>query len=165
MPQKKLPNSVKKNNLNNSLNVDSDLDNLIETLTILEKWLMKSGLEEVEVGREGRHMRLKKPSLAAPAAMAAAPMAAVAASAPVPAAESGYTFKAPLVGTFYAAGSPEAKPFVQVGTAVKQGQVVGIIEAMKTMNQITTDTAGVVQKVLIQNGQPVEFGQPLFVIA
>lgn len=142
-----------------------ELDSLLETLSALERWLMKSSLEEVEVGRDGRHMRLKKPSLAAPVAMAAAPLAAAAAAATVPAAETGYTFKAPLVGTFYAASGPEAQPFVQVGSTVKQGQVVGIIEAMKTMNQITTDTAGVVQKVLIQNGQPVEFGQPLFVIA
>jgi acetyl-CoA carboxylase biotin carboxyl carrier protein len=164
MPQKKLPNVVK-NKKNKNLNVNSELDKLIEALTVLEKWLMKSGLEEVEVGRDGRHMRLKKPSLTAPVAMAAAPLVAAAAPAAASAAETGYTFKAPLVGTFYAAGTPEAKPFVQVGSAVKQGQVVGIIEAMKTMNQITTDTAGVVQKVLIQNGQPVEFGQPLFVIA
>lgn len=144
-----------------------ELNELLETLSALEKWLMKSGLEEIEVGKDGRHMRLKKPS-AAPVMAASAPAAVAtpAAVAPQAAADSAENiFKSPLVGTFYAANSPEAPAFVNVGDAVKEGQVLGIVEAMKTMNQIVADRSGTVQKILVKNGSPVEFGQPLFVIA
>lgn len=143
------------------------LSKLLENLTILEGWLMKSGLEELEADLAGQRVRLKKPSqgamFAAPIAMPA-PAAAPAAN-PAAAVEANNTFKAPLVGTFYAASGPDAAPFVQVGTEVREGQVLGIIEAMKTMNQITADRAGKVTKVLVKNGQAVEFGQPLFIIA
>jgi acetyl-CoA carboxylase biotin carboxyl carrier protein len=138
---------------------------LLETLSALEQWLMKSGLEEIEVETESRHVRLKKPSVAvahqAPVAMAPAAPATTTAAADTAA----NAFTSPLVGTFYAASSPEAPAFVSVGTAVKEGQVLGIVEAMKTMNQLTSDRSGTVQKILVKNGSPVEFGQPLFVIA
>lgn len=140
---------------------------LLETLSALEAWLMKSGLEEIEVGKDGRHMRLKKPSVGQAFVAAAAPVASAAPAAKATAVEdnSANTFTSPLVGTFYAASSPEAPAFVSVGTAVKEGQVLGIVEAMKTMNQLTSDRSGTVQKILVKNGSPVEFGQPLFVIA
>ncbi|MGH8675351.1 MAG: acetyl-CoA carboxylase biotin carboxyl carrier protein [Burkholderiales bacterium] len=80
-------------------------------------------------------------------------------------AEQGQLVKAPMVGTFYRAASPDAKPFVEVGQAVKKGDTVCIIEAMKLMNEIETDVSGVVKAVLVENGQPVEYGQPLFLIA
>jgi len=73
--------------------------------------------------------------------------------------------KSPMVGTFYRSGSPGAKPFVEVGDTVKEGDALCIIEAMKLMNEIESDKAGVVKAILVENGQPVEFGQPLFVIA
>ncbi len=99
-----------------------------------------------------------------PAATAAAP-AAAAAAAPVPvAASTDLTVTAPMVGTFYSAPAPGAKAFVDIGSEVKQGDVLCIIEAMKMMNQIESDKAGRVVSVLAKNGDPVEFGQPLFVI-
>jgi acetyl-CoA carboxylase biotin carboxyl carrier protein len=99
-----------------------------------------------------------------PAAAAPAPAAAVA-SAPVPvAASSDLTVTAPMVGTFYSAPAPGAKAFVDIGSEVKQGDVLCIIEAMKMMNQIESDKGGRVVSVLAKNGDPVEFGQPLFVI-
>ncbi|HEY0821468.1 MAG TPA: acetyl-CoA carboxylase biotin carboxyl carrier protein [Rhizobacter sp.] len=107
---------------------------------------------------------------AAPAAASAAPVAA-AAPAPVaaaaeaaPAAPAGHVVKSPMVGTFYGAASPGAKPFASVGTVVKEGDPICIIEAMKIMNEIEADKSGTVTQVLAQNGQAVEFGQPLFVI-
>jgi acetyl-CoA carboxylase biotin carboxyl carrier protein len=99
---------------------------------------------------------------AAPAAVAPAP-AAAAAEAPA-AAPAGKVIKSPMVGTFYRAASPGAKPFVDVGDAVKAGQAVCIIEAMKIMNEIESDLEGRVVKMLCENGQAVEFGQPLFVL-
>ena len=103
----------------------------------------------------------------APAAPAAAPAPAVAAepaAAPV-AAEDTRTINSPMVGTFYRAPSPGAKPFADVGQKVKAGDTVCIIEAMKLLNEIETEYDGVIKEILVENGQPVEFGQPLFVIA
>ena len=100
---------------------------------------------------------------AAPAPAAAAP-APAAAAAPAPAAETGHVVKSPMVGTFYRASSPGAKPLVEVGQEVKAGQPLCIIEAMKIMNEIEADHDGTVTRVLCENGQAVEFGQPLFVI-
>ena len=77
----------------------------------------------------------------------------------------GAVVKAPMVGTFYRASAPDAKPFAEVGQAVKKGETVCIIEAMKLMNEIETDVSGVIKAVLVENGQPVEYGQPLFLIA
>lgn len=98
---------------------------------------------------------------AAPAAVAAAAPAAI---AEVAAAPTGHQVKSPMVGTFYGASSPGAAPFVAVGDAVKKGQTVCIIEAMKLLNEIEADADGVITQILAQNGDPVEFGQPLFLI-
>jgi len=102
---------------------------------------------------------------AAPAASAASIVSAPApVAAPVPTEPVGHTVKSPMVGTYYGAASPGAKPFVEVGTVVKEGQPICIIEAMKIMNEIEADKAGTVTKILCENGQAVEFGQPLFII-
>ena len=86
------------------------------------------------------------------------------ASAPAPAEAEGHTVKSPMVGTFYRAGAPGSKPFVEVGDSVQVGDTLCIIEAMKLMNEIEADKAGVVKAILVENGQPVEYGQPLVVI-
>ena len=89
----------------------------------------------------------------------------VAAAAPAdPAVPEGHVVKSPMVGTFYRSASPEAKAFVELGQTVKKGETVCIIEAMKLMNEIESDADGVVKEILIENGQPVEYGQPLFII-
>ena len=101
---------------------------------------------------------------AAPAAAPAPAVAAEPAAAPV-AAEDTRPINSPMVGTFYRAPSPGAKPFADVGQKVKAGDTVCIIEAMKLLNEIETEYDGVIKEILVENGQPVEFGQPLFVIA
>jgi acetyl-CoA carboxylase biotin carboxyl carrier protein len=102
------------------------------------------------------------PAASTPAvALPAAPVAAAAVEAPV---ASGHVVKSPMVGTFYTASSPEAKPFVQVGSVVKEGETICIIEAMKILNEIEADKSGTVSRVLVDNGQAVEYGQPLFMI-
>ncbi|MFO6419818.1 acetyl-CoA carboxylase biotin carboxyl carrier protein [Hylemonella sp. W303a] len=101
----------------------------------------------------------------APAAAAPAPAAAPAAAAPAAApASTGHTVKSPMVGTFYRSASPGAKAFVEVGQAVKQGDTLCIIEAMKILNEIEADKSGTVTQILCDNGQAVEYGQPLFII-
>ena len=99
----------------------------------------------------------------APASAAAAATAATVVPAE-PVEEPGHFVKAPMVGTFYRAASPGAKPFVEIGDTIKEGQPICIIEAMKIMNEIEADRTGVVKRMLCENGQAVEFGQPLFVI-
>ena len=102
------------------------------------------------------------PAVAAPVATGTAPV-----TAPVdttPAAPTGHQVKSPMVGAFYGASSPGAAPFVNVGDTVKKGQTVCIIEAMKLLNEIEADADGVITQILAENGQPVEFGQPLFLI-
>ena len=94
---------------------------------------------------------------------AAAPAAPVAEAAPAPV--SGHSVKSPMVGTFYRSSSPGAAPFVEVGQSVKAGDVICIVEAMKMMNQIEADKAGVIEEILVKDGEPVEFDQPLVVIA
>ena len=102
---------------------------------------------------------------AAPVMAAAAPVASATTAAPAAApVETGHVVKSPMVGTFYRASSPNAKPFADVGQAVKEGEAICIIEAMKIMNEIEADKSGTITKVLCENGQAVEFGQPLFVI-
>ena len=81
-----------------------------------------------------------------------------------PAGQEGHVVKAPMVGTFYRSPSPDAKAFVEVGQQVKEGETICIIEAMKLMNEIETDAGGVVKAILVENGQPVEYGQPLFIL-
>ncbi|HWU34237.1 MAG TPA: acetyl-CoA carboxylase biotin carboxyl carrier protein [Methylovorus sp.] len=98
---------------------------------------------------------------AAPAPMAAAPAAAEAAAAPV---IEGHVVKSPMVGTFYRSPSPDAKPFVEVGSSITAGSTLCIIEAMKLLNEIEADHTGVIKAILVENGQPVEYGEPLFII-
>jgi len=105
--------------------------------------------------------QMPAPGMAVPAAPAAAPATAQAAE---PAQPEGNVVKSPMVGTFYRSPSPNAKAFVEVGQSVKVGDTLCIIEAMKLMNEIESDVAGVVKDILIENGQPVEYGQPLFII-
>ena len=100
-------------------------------------------------------------------ALAAAPAAGASPAAPAPAAEpvdTGHVVKSPMVGTFYRASSPGAKPMFELGQTVKEGESICIIEAMKIMNEIEADKSGTVTKVLVEDGQAVEFGQPLFVL-
>ncbi|MGH6646972.1 acetyl-CoA carboxylase biotin carboxyl carrier protein [Aquabacterium sp.] len=99
-----------------------------------------------------------------PMAAASAPAAAAAPVAAEVPEETGHVVKSPMVGTFYRSSSPGAKAFAEVGDQVKEGEPICIIEAMKIMNEIETDMAGTVTKILVENGQPVEYGQPLFVI-
>ena len=107
--------------------------------------------------------QMPAPTMAAPVAVAAAPVAAAAPVTAAPA-ETGHVVKSPMVGTFYRSSSPGGKPFVEVGSEVKAGEPVCIIEAMKIMNEIESDKAGKIVKILCENGQAVEFGQPLFII-
>ena len=106
----------------------------------------------------------------APPAAAAAPVVAAAEPAAAPAAaeeepaHTGHTVNSPMVGTFYRSASPESATFVEVGQSVTEGDTLCIIEAMKILNQIEADTSGVVKKILVENGQPVEYNQPLFII-
>jgi acetyl-CoA carboxylase biotin carboxyl carrier protein len=106
------------------------------------------------------HAPAHAPVAAAPAAQ---PAAAASVAAP-PARSNEHVITAPMVGTYYAAASPGAKPFVEIGSEIKEGQVLCIIEAMKMMNQIESDKAGKITAIMATNGDPVEFGQPLFVI-
>jgi len=140
--------------------------------------LEESGIAEIEIKEGEESVRISRmptggvatqltsfvapPAMQAPLPAAAAPAAAAPAAAPPKRNE--YVVSAPMVGTYYSAPSPGAKPFVEIGTEVKVGQVLCIIEAMKMMNQIECDKAGRITAVMVQNGDPVEFGQPLFVI-
>jgi acetyl-CoA carboxylase biotin carboxyl carrier protein len=117
---------------------------------------------EIVVGTAPQYAIAPPMAMHAPAAAAPALAAAPAAAAPeVPA---GHIVKSPMVGTFYRAASPGAKPFAEVGDTVKAGQTICIIEAMKLLNEIESDKDGVVKAVLVENGQPVEYGEPLVVI-
>jgi acetyl-CoA carboxylase biotin carboxyl carrier protein len=132
-------------------------------------------LAEVEIEEEGRRLRVRKMEtrvVAAPAPLAAAPAAAAAAPAPeapsppAPAApkENLHTIKAPMVGTFYRSPSPDSDPYVEVGRRVTQESVVCILEAMKVMNEIKAECTGEIVKVSVQNGEAVEYDQPLFLV-
>ena len=152
-----------------------DLRKLKKLIDLVED----SGISELEITEGEEKVRIVKgamvtttpvaaPPPAAHAASAAQPSAAASAEAPSasepPSAPEGHVMKSPMVGTFYRSASPDAKTFVEVGQTVKEGQTVCIIEAMKLMNEIECDKAGVVKAVLVENGQPVEYGQPLFLI-
>jgi acetyl-CoA carboxylase biotin carboxyl carrier protein len=102
--------------------------------------------------------------VAAPVVAAAAPAAAAPAPAETPAAAPGHAVKSPMVGTFYRSSSPGAAPFVQIGSVVKGGDTLCIIEAMKILNEIESDKSGTVTQILCENGQATEYGQPLFII-
>jgi acetyl-CoA carboxylase biotin carboxyl carrier protein len=130
--------------------------------------VQESGIGEIEITEGEERVRIARGGHVS-VTPAAAPAGAVPAAAPAAAAEpapadAGHTVKSPMVGTFYRAPSPEAKPFVTVGETVKEGQTLCVIEAMKLMNEIESDAAGVVKAVLVENGQPVEYGQALFII-
>ena len=137
--------------------------------------VQESGISELEITEGEEKVRIAKHSPAAPAAYyaqlpASAPAAAAAPAVVAPAAEGagalpdGHIVKSPMVGTFYRAGAPGAKPLVEVGQSVSEGDRLCIIEAMKLMNEIEADASGVIKAILVENGEPVEYGQPLFVI-
>ena len=144
----------------------------LRKLKTLIDLVSESNISELEITEADGKVRIVKSdgTVAVPLAQAmpvmAAPVAAAAgAAAPAAApAETGHVVKSPMVGTFYRASGPNAKAFVEVGQQVKEGQAICIIEAMKIMNEIDADKAGTVTKILVENGQPVEFGQPLFII-
>lgn len=102
--------------------------------------------------------------VAAPVVVAGPVAAAAPAAQPEPVAPSGHPVKSPMVGTFYRSASPGSKPFVEIGDSVKAGETVCIIEAMKILNEIEADTSGTIRQILCENGQAVEYGQPLFII-
>ncbi len=122
------------------------------------------GEESIRISRYAQNIPVAPVPVAAPVAAAPVAAAAAATAAPAEAEEDGYEVTAPMVGTFYAASSPGAAPFVQVGDRVNEGDTLCIIEAMKMMNQIEADIAGVVKSIRLQNGEPVEFGQTMIVI-
>ncbi|HEX7055487.1 MAG TPA: acetyl-CoA carboxylase biotin carboxyl carrier protein [Burkholderiales bacterium] len=138
--------------------------------------VQESGIAELEITEGEEKVRIVKgggvsvtPEPGAGAAAAAerpapAPSPGAAPAPEAQAAPEGHVVKAPMVGTFYRSPSPDAKPFVEVGQTVKEGETVCIIEAMKLMNEIEADASGVVKAILVENGQPVEYGQPLLVL-
>ncbi|MGY1489180.1 acetyl-CoA carboxylase biotin carboxyl carrier protein [Methylobacillus pratensis] len=149
-----------------------DLRKLKKLIDLVEE----SGISELELteGEEkvriSRHLpssqapvQFAQPYIAAPAAPQAAPAAPVAEANAAPAIE-GHVVKSPMVGTFYRAPSPDAKSFVDVGSNVSAGDTLCIIEAMKLLNEIEADKTGVIKAILVENGQPVEYGEPLFII-
>jgi acetyl-CoA carboxylase biotin carboxyl carrier protein len=146
--------------------------------------VQESGIAELEITEGEERVRIARggtvsitppataalPSVAGAAASAGraapgatAPAAATATAEPPPGID-GHVVKSPMVGTFYRAPSPDAKPFVEVGGAVKEGQPICVIEAMKLMNEIEADASGTIKAILVENGQPVEYGQALFII-
>jgi acetyl-CoA carboxylase biotin carboxyl carrier protein len=151
----------------------------LRKLKTLIDLVSESNISELEITEADGKVRIVKsdppaqpmtylaapPTVAPPATMVAPGPAAEAAPVPVPAAapvETAHTVKSPMVGTFYRSSSPGGKALVEVGQAVKEGEAICIIEAMKIMNEIEADKTGTVSRILCENGQPVEFGQPLF---
>jgi len=131
--------------------------------------LEESGLAEIEINEGDDSVRISRFSTVSPPPAVAAPPATVAPVAVtedqvMPPPPEGHSMTAPMVGTYYSAPAPGAKSFVQVGSEVHVGDVLCIIEAMKMMNQIEADQSGRVVSILVENGEPVEFGQPLFII-
>jgi len=125
------------------------------------------GEESVRISRHSKQVAMQQPFYAqAPAAPAPAPVAAapVADAAPVAPKLNGTVVRSPMVGTFYRASSPESKPFADVGQSVKKGDILCIVEAMKMMNHIEAEISGTIESILVENGQPVEYDQPLFTI-
>lgn len=145
----------------------------LRKLKTLIDLVSESNVSELEITEAEGKVRIVKsagvvqqfvaaaPVAAAPAAATAAPVAELPAP---PAAVVGHQVKSPMVGTFYRASAPGAKPFIEIGAQVKEGDVLCIIEAMKILNEIEADKTGTVTRVLAENGQAVEYGQPLFVI-
>jgi acetyl-CoA carboxylase biotin carboxyl carrier protein len=143
-------------------------DRVVELTRRLAAVLAELGLSEVEIESQDVRVRVQRAS-----APAAAPMAAAALPAPAPAehlvvtdvvSSALVTMEAPMVGTFYRAASPDSEPFVEEGASVRKGQALCIIEAMKMMNEIEAEIGGKLVRILCENGQPVEYGQPLMII-
>jgi acetyl-CoA carboxylase biotin carboxyl carrier protein len=140
----------------------------------LIKLVSESDVHEIEIEEEGKKVRVTKASHVQAPVMMQAPGAQVPAAAPAPspvppaphapAASKLHEVKSPIVGTFYKAPAPDAAPFVSIGTHVEPGTVLCIVEAMKLMNEIESDAAGTVVKIMVENGQPVEYGQVLFLV-
>lgn len=142
----------------------------LRKLKTLIDLVAESGIAELEITEgEGKVRIVKFSQTVQPVAYAppAAPVAAAPAAAPVAAAPvvpSGHAVKSPMVGTFYRSPNPGASPFVEIGQSVKEGEPLCIIEAMKLLNEIEADKSGVIKEILVENGEPVEYGQPLFII-
>lgn len=149
----------------------------LRKLKTLIDLVQQSGIAELEITEGEEKVRISRfgvpgtataaaPSMTMPVAAMPAPVPGEAAAedAEAPAEAEGHTVKSPMVGTFYRSSTPGAKPFVEVGQTVKSGETVCIIEAMKLLNEIEADRDGIIKSVLVENGQPVEYGQPLFVI-
>lgn len=145
----------------------------LRKLKTLIDLVSESNVSELEITEAEGKVRIVKSSgaplvMQQPAMMMAAPVAAPVAAAPgaeAPvAAPAGHAVKSPMVGTFYRSSSPGAKAFVEVGSVVKEGETICIIEAMKILNEIEADKSGTITKILSENGQAVEYGQPLFMI-
>jgi acetyl-CoA carboxylase biotin carboxyl carrier protein len=148
----------------------------LRKLKTLIDLVSESNVSELEITEAEGKVRIVKSSgapvmmmhqpaatmMAAPAM--SAPAAVVAAAPEAPAAPAGHAVKSPMVGTFYRASAPGAKAFVEVGSVIKEGETICIIEAMKILNEIEADKSGTVTKILSENGQAVEYGQPLFII-
>jgi acetyl-CoA carboxylase biotin carboxyl carrier protein len=146
-------------------------ERVVELTRRLAGVLTELGLSEVEIESADVRVRVQRTTVVAPTvvapSVAAAPAVTAASERPLVAEVGGptlVTIEAPMVGTFYRASSPTADPYVQEGDVVKEGQVLCIIEAMKLMNEIEAKTAGRVARILVENSQPVEYGQPLFLI-
>jgi acetyl-CoA carboxylase biotin carboxyl carrier protein len=150
----------------------------LRKLKTLIELVESSGIAELEISEGEERVRITRTVASAQQMYAAAPQQAMAApvAAPVaaaaaapepakPAVAEGHVVKSPMVGTFYRSASPGSKAFVDVGQSVNSGDTLCIIEAMKLLNEIESDKAGVITAILVENGQPVEFGQPLFVIS
>lgn len=143
----------------------------LRKLKTLIDLVSESNVSELEITEAEGKVRIVKSGgtvvqqyVATPNPAAAAPAATAMAELPAPAAQTGHVVKSPMVGTFYRASSPGAKSFVEVGSVVKEGETICIIEAMKILNEIEADKSGTVARILGENGQAVEYGQPLFVI-
>jgi acetyl-CoA carboxylase biotin carboxyl carrier protein len=126
------------------------------------------GEEKVRIARGGAVSVTPLSAAAPPPAAVAAPASGAAPAAPAatepPPGTEGHVVKSPMVGTFYRSPAPDAKPFIEVGGTVKEGQTICVIEAMKLMNEIEADASGAIKAILVENGQPVEYGQALFII-
>lgn len=125
---------------------------------------VKEGEESIRISRYSSNTVMAAPVNYAPAPQAGAPAIAVSAPVPAEAKITGHIVKSPMVGTFYRSASPGSKSFTDIGQSVKAGDTLCIIEAMKILNQIEADKSGTVTQILVDNAEPVEYGQPLFVI-
>jgi acetyl-CoA carboxylase biotin carboxyl carrier protein len=152
------------------MGTDVDIRKVKKLIELLEE----SGMAEIEITEGEESVRISRygngAPVAVPVAVAPAPLAAAVetpaapATLPAAAASSGTEITAPMVGTYYSAAGPGAKPFVEIGTEIAVGDTLCIIEAMKMMNQIESEVAGRVVNIQIENGEPVEFGQALFIV-